>query len=77
MPHIGGSDVAGVVDATGPGAKDVPIGLRVVVDPSISYRWYEGPGRGESFEPSPFQIIGEHTLQCLIKVDPLFVGDND
>ena len=61
MPHIGGSDVAGIVDATGPGAKDVPIGIRVVVDPSISYRWYEGPGRGESFEPSPFQIIGEHT----------------
>ena len=61
MPHIGGSDLAGIVDAVGPGAEDVPIGIRVVVDPSISYRWYEGPGRGESFEPSRFQIIGEHT----------------
>ena len=61
MPHIGGSDLAGVVNAIGPGAEDVPIGLRVAVDPSISYKWYEGQGRGESFDPSPFQIIGEHT----------------
>ena len=61
MPHIGGSDIAGVVDAVGLGAENVPIGLRVVVDPSISYRWYDGLGQGDSFEPSPFQLIGEHT----------------
>ena len=50
-----------MVDAVGLGAENVPIGLRVVVDPSISYRWYDGLGQGDSFEPSPFQLIGEHT----------------
>jgi NADPH:quinone reductase-like Zn-dependent oxidoreductase len=61
MPHIGGSDIAGVVDAVGPGADDVPIGTRVVVDPSLDYDWYNGQDRGESFEELPFRIIGEHT----------------
>ncbi len=61
MPHIGGSDIAGVVDAVGPGADEVPIGTRVVVDPSLDYSWYEGQDRGESFEELPFRIIGEHT----------------
>ena len=37
MPHIGGSDIAGVVDSVGPGADDVPLGTRVVVDPSLGY----------------------------------------
>ena len=35
MPHIGGSDMASTVDAVGPGEDAVPIGTRVVVDPSI------------------------------------------
>lgn len=61
MPHIGGSDIAGTVDAVGAGAEDVPIGTRVVVDPSLGYDWYEGHDRGESFEELPFRIIGEHT----------------
>lgn len=61
MPHIGGSDIAGVVDAVGPGAEDVRTGTRVVVDPSLSYAWYDGPGRGISFDDPPFEIIGEHT----------------
>ncbi len=61
MPHIGGSDIAGRVDAVGPGADDVPVGTRVVVDPSLGYRWYEGQDRGVSFEEAPFRIIGEHT----------------
>jgi NADPH:quinone reductase-like Zn-dependent oxidoreductase len=61
MPHIGGSDIAGTVDAVGPGADDVPLGTRVVVDPSLRYDWYEGQDRGASFEELPFQIVGEHT----------------
>jgi len=61
MPHIGGSDIAGVVEAVGPGAGEVPVGTRVVVDPSLGYDWYEGQDRGESFEEPPFRIIGEHT----------------
>lgn len=61
MPHIGGSDIAGVVDKVGPGADDVPVGTRVVVDPSLGYDWYNGHDRGPSFEEMPFQIVGEHT----------------
>lgn len=61
MPHIGGSDVAGVVEAVGPGAESVPIGARVVVDPSLGYSWYEGEDQGESFPAPPLRLIGEHT----------------
>jgi NADPH:quinone reductase-like Zn-dependent oxidoreductase len=61
MPHIGGSDVAGVVDAVGPGAEYVPVGTRVVVDPSLGYAWYEGQDQGESFPWPPLRLIGEHT----------------
>ncbi|MGB1657650.1 MAG: zinc-binding dehydrogenase [Longimicrobiales bacterium] len=61
MPHIGGSDMAGVVDTVGPGADDVPVGTRVVVDPSLGYDWYDAQDRGESFDEPPFRIIGEHT----------------
>ncbi len=61
MPHIGGSDMAGTVDAVGPGAEDVPRGTRVVVDPSLNYRWYDAQGQGEAFEEAPFRILGEHT----------------
>jgi NADPH:quinone reductase-like Zn-dependent oxidoreductase len=61
MPHIGGSDLAGVVDAVGPGAEEVPLGTRVVVDPSLGYDWYEGQRRGPAFEDPSFRIIGEHT----------------
>jgi NADPH2:quinone reductase len=61
MPHIGGSDFAGTVDAVGPGAESVPIGTRVVVDPSLRYDWYDGQDRGDSFDEASFQLIGEHT----------------
>ena len=61
MPHIGGSDLAGEVDAVGPGADSVPLGTRVVVDPSLGYQWYEGQGRGKAFHEAPFRLIGEHT----------------
>ncbi|MEM7416053.1 MAG: zinc-binding dehydrogenase [Gemmatimonadota bacterium] len=61
MPHIGGSDIAGVVDELGSGVEGVPIGTRVVVDPSLGYSWYDGQDRGPSFDEPPFRIIGEHT----------------
>ncbi len=61
MPHIGGSDIAGVVDALGPGVEGVSEGTRVVVDPSLHYEWYDAAGRGPSFDDPPFRIIGEHT----------------
>jgi NADPH:quinone reductase-like Zn-dependent oxidoreductase len=61
MPHIGGSDMAGVVDAVGPGVDGVPLGTRVVVDPSLDYDWYSGTSRGPSFENPPLRLLGEHT----------------
>jgi NADPH:quinone reductase-like Zn-dependent oxidoreductase len=61
MPHIGGSDIAGTVDAVGPGADSVPIGARVVVDPAVGYEWYTGQDQGESFGAPHLQLIGEHT----------------
>jgi NADPH:quinone reductase-like Zn-dependent oxidoreductase len=61
MPHIGGSDVVGVVESVGPGSESVPIGTRVVVDPSIGYEWYAGQDQGESFGSPALRLIGEHT----------------
>ena len=61
MPHIGGSDVSGVVDALGPGVDDVAVGTRVVVDPSLNYGWYTGQAPGSSAEDAPFGVLGEHT----------------
>ena len=61
MPHIGGADIAGIVDAVGPGAEWMTVGTRVVVDPSLGYGWYEGQDQGESFPAPPLRLIGEHT----------------
>ncbi len=61
MPHIGGSDVAGVVDAVGPGVTGVEAGTRVVVDPSLDYDWYDGVPSGPELPQREFRIIGEHT----------------
>ncbi len=61
MPHIGGSDVAGVIDACGAGVSDVPLGTRVVIDPSLNYAWYAGEPRGESIGEERFGVLGEHT----------------
>ena len=61
MPHIGGSDVAGVVDAAGPGVDGAVIGTRVVADPSLDYDWYDQEGRGAAFADPPMRLLGEHT----------------
>jgi NADPH:quinone reductase-like Zn-dependent oxidoreductase len=53
--------VAGVVDALGPGVEEVAVGTRVVVDPSLNYGWYNGPGRGPSVADPSFGVLGEHT----------------
>lgn len=61
MPHIGGSDVAGIVDAIGPGAQEVPLGTRVVVDPSLNYEWYQNTRGGTEIPQPSFEVLGEHT----------------
>ena len=62
-PHIGGSDVAGVVAELGPGAggAGARVGQRVVVDPSISCGECEWCGRGEEPLCVRYRILGEHT----------------
>ena len=52
MPHIGGSDIAGVVDLVGPGVDGIQVGTRVVVDPSLQYEWYDGLSSGPGL-PGP------------------------
>ncbi len=61
LPHVGGSDIAGVVDAAGPGVEHVSLGTRVVVDPSLDYGWYDGTTSGRSLPARELRIIGEHT----------------
>jgi NADPH:quinone reductase-like Zn-dependent oxidoreductase len=61
MPHIGGSDIAGVVEELGDGVAGVGIGDPVVVDPSIGCGRCEGCRRGETPLCVAYRIIGEHT----------------
>jgi NADPH:quinone reductase-like Zn-dependent oxidoreductase len=61
MPHIGGSDVAGVVDAVGAGVEDPVPGTRVVVNPSLVCGRCEWCGRGEDPLCVRYRILGEHT----------------
>ncbi|MBW3534863.1 MAG: alcohol dehydrogenase catalytic domain-containing protein [Gemmatimonadetes bacterium] len=60
FPHVGGSDMAGEVDAVGPGVEGVEPGTRVVVDPSLDYDWYDATSSGEALPPPRFRILGEH-----------------
>ena len=60
MPHIGGSDIAGTVDALGPGVAADWEGKRVVADPSLNYDWYR-LARLAGVRSRPLEIIGEHT----------------
>lgn len=61
MPHIGGSDVAGVVEGLGAGVDDAWMGARVVVDPSLSCGLCEWCSRGEEPLCVDYRILGEHT----------------
>ena len=61
MPHIGGSDVAGTVDALGPGVTGVTVGARVVVNPSLSCGHCEWCRAGEESMCEKYRILGEHT----------------
>jgi NADPH:quinone reductase-like Zn-dependent oxidoreductase len=61
MPHIGGADISGTVDVLGAGVSGVPLGARVVVDPSLDYGWYDGQDEGPGIESRPFRLLGEHT----------------
>jgi NADPH:quinone reductase-like Zn-dependent oxidoreductase len=61
MPHIGGSDFAGVVVKTGAVAGDLEIGTRVIVNPTLSCGRCRDCRRGEVSLCSRFRLLGEHT----------------
>jgi NADPH:quinone reductase-like Zn-dependent oxidoreductase len=60
MPHIGGSDVAGRIDAVGPGVA-VDEAARYVVDPSLGCGTCEWCRRGDTPLCITYRILGEHT----------------
>ena len=60
FPHIGGSDVAGTVDAIGPGVPGVERGRRVLVNPALWCGECEFCRKGEESLCVSFHIFGEH-----------------
>jgi NADPH:quinone reductase-like Zn-dependent oxidoreductase len=54
-------DIAGEVDAVGAGVEGVSRGVRVVVDPSLDWEWFEGVRRGPDLQDPEFRVVGEHT----------------
>ena len=61
MPHIGGSDVAGVIVEVGDGVDEARAGERVVVNPGLWCGRCEWCRRGEESLCVSFRILGEHT----------------
>ena len=61
MPHIGGSDIAGVVAEVGEDVDPARVGERVVVNPSLWCGRCRFCARGEESMCERFRILGEHT----------------
>ena len=61
LPHIGGADGAGVVDAIGDGVDGVEIGAEVVFDPGLSCGQCEYCRAGEQSLCVRFGVLGEHS----------------
>jgi NADPH:quinone reductase-like Zn-dependent oxidoreductase len=60
MPHVGGSDVVGVIDAVGKGVT-VPAGARGVLNPSLWCGRCPACRRGEASLCAAFGILGSET----------------
>ena len=61
MPHIGGSDIAGVVAEAAPDVKGWETGAPVVINPILFCGRCEQCLRGEESMCRDFRILGEHT----------------
>lgn len=61
LPHIGGSDISGVVEAVGAEANAELLGARVVVNPSLWCGRCRECAHGEQSLCGSFQVLGEHT----------------
>ncbi len=60
FPHIGGCDMAGTVDALGPGVTGWSIGDRVVVNPGLSCGQCRYCRRGNDASCETYHLLGEH-----------------
>lgn len=60
MPHIVGSDAAGVVDALGPGVEGVAVGDRATFNPGMYDSTCPRCLAGEESECDRYAILGEH-----------------
>jgi NADPH:quinone reductase-like Zn-dependent oxidoreductase len=60
FPHVLGSDMAGVVEAIGPGVAGVEVGDAVVVNPSLGCGRCERCLSGQENLCRSFAILGEH-----------------
>jgi NADPH:quinone reductase-like Zn-dependent oxidoreductase len=60
LPHVLGSDIAGVVDAVGPEVDDLQPGAEVVVSPGLSCGACARCLRGDDHLCRSYRIIGEH-----------------
>jgi NADPH:quinone reductase-like Zn-dependent oxidoreductase len=61
MPHVGGSDIAGVIAEVGEGVDAARVGERVVVNPSLWCGRCRECARGEESMCATYRILGEHT----------------
>jgi len=60
LPHIGGSDVVGVVEKVGDDVVEWKVGDEVLVDPSMNPVEDEFTRRGERTLSPSYKILGEH-----------------
>ena len=60
LPHWSGSDIAGVVDAVGPGVDPARVGAPVVVDPVVNCGHCAACTRGDASLCDTFHLTGEH-----------------
>jgi NADPH:quinone reductase-like Zn-dependent oxidoreductase len=78
LPHVPGSDGAGVVEALGPNAEGVSVGDRVVIIPGISCGHCDFCRKGLDNQCDTYEIVGAKRWgtfaeQVLIPDDNLFV----
>ncbi len=59
-PHVGGCDVAGIIESVGEGVTAWHVGERVILNPSTSCGQCEWCRRGEEPLCDTFKILGEH-----------------